>query len=117
MELEISLDNLRFNAFHGVLEFENSFGNEFIVNLLVRIPWNPSIEEDNLDNTISYASLYEIVKEEMEVPRKLLEKVAAQIVRRIKEQYSDISSGYVKIEKVHPPIPGILGSASVRLLF
>lgn len=114
---EIALNKLRFFARHGVLDFERESGNEFIVDLSVRIPFDKRIVDDELEGTVSYADLYEIVKEEMEVPRKLLEKVANEIAIRIKEKFPEVTMGFIKIEKVRPPIPTLLGSASVTLNF
>ena len=117
MEFEICLKNLLFYAYHGVLDEEKKIGNEFKVNLSVFVPCRMDIEKDCLDSTISYASLFEIIKEEMSKTRNLLEKVAFDIVEIIKERYPAIIRGKIEIEKIHPPIPGMLGSASVSLNF
>lgn len=118
MDFEICLNDLRFFAYHGVLEEERKIGNEFIVNLSVRIPFDPQIDQDDLEATVSYADLYEIIKETMSVPMNLLEKVALEISKKIKYAYPEkVKSGRISIEKVHPPIPGMLGTASVTLNF
>lgn len=117
MEFEISLNNLVFYAYHGVLEEERKTGNEFRVDLTVVIPYDETIKEDDISGTVSYADLYEIVSEEIKTPRKLLEKIASDIADKIKTQFSDIKRGEVRIEKVKPPIPGMLGTASVTLKF
>lgn len=117
MEFEICLDNLRFYAYHGVMEEEGRIGNEFIVTLCIRIKYNEALVEDSIEDTVSYVELYDILSEEMQKRKKLLETVAIGIVRGVKQKFPEISSGYVKIEKVRPPIPGMLGSASVTLKF
>ncbi|MCH5241377.1 MAG: dihydroneopterin aldolase [Muribaculaceae bacterium] len=117
MEYKISLKNLSFYSYHGVLEEERKIGNEFRVSLSVFIPYNQEIINDDLSATVSYADLYEIVKAEMGSPKKLLETVAQRIVAEIKAGFPQIIRGEVTIEKIHPPIPSMLGSASVTLLF
>ncbi|MCH5236049.1 MAG: dihydroneopterin aldolase [Muribaculaceae bacterium] len=117
MEYKISLNNLLFYAYHGVMEEERKNGNEFRVSLSVFIPYNNEIALDDIDATVSYADLYEIVKEEMAKPKNLLETVAQRIVLDIKSNFPQIKRGEVTIEKMHPPIPGILGTASVSLIF
>lgn len=117
MELEISLNDLRFYSYHGVYEEEKRIGNEFRVSLSVFIPFNNEMEKDLLSSTLSYASLFEIIKEEMDKSCNLMEKVALNIVKKIKSKFSEVKSGRIRIEKVHPPIPGILGSASITLNF
>ena len=117
MKYEVCLENLHFYAYIGVAEEERAIGNEFKVDLLVSIPYSAEIEKDDLNATVSYADLYRIVEEEMKVPNKLLEKTSSEIVKRIKEKFPQIESGKIRIEKVRPPIPGMLGNASVSLIF
>lgn len=117
MDFEISLDGLRFHAFHGVFPQESKVGNEFIVDLSVRIPFSEKTGDDSLDSTISYADLYFIVADEMKKPRKLMETVAASIRARIADCYPQVLSGSIRICKTNPPIPNMCGSASVRLIF
>ncbi|MCH5225780.1 MAG: dihydroneopterin aldolase [Muribaculaceae bacterium] len=118
MEFEIILDKLRFYAFHGVFEEERRVGNEFIVNLSVKVACGQEVRADSLEATVSYAELFEIVKEEINKPRNLLEKVALEIADRIREKFCEqIISGRIEIRKVHPPIPGMLGEAGVALNF
>lgn len=117
MEYEVALTNLRFHAGHGVWEQENRIGNEFIVEVRIRIPYSDDFLSDNLDLTISYADLYKIVAEEMSRPRKLLETVAAHIHSKIAGRWNNIISGSIKICKSTPPIAHISGSAEVSLFF
>lgn len=117
MVFEISLTDLRFYGFHGVLEEERQIGNQYVVTLKIRVPHLPAIDSDDITSTVSYADLYEIVNEEMSIPRNLLETVCIKIARRIKDRYHTVETGEVEIEKVVPPIPGMIGNAKVKLLF
>lgn len=116
MMMEISLENVRFKAFHGVFPEEKIKGNEFIVDLSVEIYWDKKIPDD-LDSTISYADLYEIIREEMEKTSDLIETVATRIKKKITERWEQIQGGFIKITKLHPPIQGFQGVASVKLKF
>ena len=117
MEFEICLKDLRFYAYHGVFEEERKTGNEFKINLSVFISYNEKIDSDDLASTVSYADLYEIINEEMQIPRSLLENLALRIVKRVTKDFPMVKRGRIEIEKVHPPIPGMLGSAFVALNF
>ena len=117
MEFEIGINDATFYAYHGVEVFEREVGTEFKVSLSVKVPYIAEMEGDDLSFTVSYADLYQIVDEEMQKPRKLLETVALSIIRRIREKFSDVRSGFVTIEKVRPPIAGMLGRAFVTLNF
>ena len=70
---------------------------------------------DNLEDTINYAEVIDLVKQEMAIPSKLIEHVASRIHRSIVSRWGNVNGGYVKIEKLHPPITDEIGSASVTL--
>ncbi len=92
-------------------------GNEFYVNLDVIFPAPDNINDDSLDNMISYVDLYFIVKEMMMQGGKLLETIAWKIANKIIESKPIISSGTISITKLTPPISGMEGSACVTLNF
>lgn len=117
MEYEIALTGLRFHGRHGVWEQEKKIGNEFVVDIRVKIPYREDILLDQLESTVSYADIYLIVEEEMAMPRKLLETVAATICQRIKTKWPDVKGGNIKICKSTPPIAHITGSSEVILFF
>lgn len=116
---EIRLENARFFSHHGVFDHETRDGNEFEVNLLVKYRagkyWRLGMRErpDSLEDTISYVDLFEIVKNEMNRPRKLLETVAVAIVQKIKLDYPFCMEIECKITKLCPPIAGLIGNTSV----
>lgn len=115
MEFEISLDNLKFYAYHGIFDHEKRDGNEFEVNLSVKFTAIPRehLYPENLQTTISYVALFSIVKGEMEMPRQLLETVGRNIVEKIKRDFPFCTSIVCRITKTSPPISQFSGSASV----
>lgn len=117
MEYEIAIKGVKFYARHGVWEQEKKVGNEFIVDLSIRIPYNEQFFSDDLNNTISYADIFSIVEEEMAKPRKLLETVAATIRERIISRWKNILGGSIKICKSIPPISRMTGRSQVTLFF
>lgn len=110
----IRLTDCSFFAHHGVLHHEKIAGNEYSVSveLILKDPYPDSII-DNLDGTISYADIYEIIKEEMESPKELLESVAKSITLRISKLDDRIEKISTTIRKISPPIAGMTGSAEV----
>lgn len=111
MEFEIQLENLKFFAHHGVFEHEQRDGNEFEVNLSVKYNLFEPIA-DELKDTVSYATLFEIVDREMKIPRKLLETVASNIATEVKERFPFCFSIVCKITKLYPPIPQFMGKGA-----
>lgn len=116
MKSYILLENLIFYAHHGVFPQETAVGNTFIVNLKISLNLEKSCKSDNLEDTVSYADIYEDVKKEMAIPSKLLEHVAFRIIRCLKNKYSLIDTVEIKLSKQNPPIGGQSDSASIILI-
>lgn len=116
MKMTIEIDALRLYAFHGVMEQERRVGNFFEVSVGVTYPLNDfGAVSDEIDHTVNYAALADIIKKEMEVPSNLLEHVAARIRTAIISHYPTVTSGYVKVAKSTPPIGSQLRCASATL--
>ena len=78
-------------------------GNDYVVNLDVSYDFSRAMETDDLAGTLNYAELYELVKQEMEIPGKLLEHVAGRIGKRLFAEYPAIQEIQLAITKVNPP--------------
>lgn len=115
MESYIELEQMRFFAYHGVMPQEKVVGNNFEVNLRIKTNFEAAIHEDLLDNTISYADLYDVVKVEMMVPSDLIEHVAGRILQALISRWATIDAVELKVSKLNPPIPGEIAKASVQL--
>ena len=113
--ITIELNDLEFYAYHGVYEEEKEKGNTFIVNLSVTGEFDKAIREDDLTGTIDYEDLFSLVQKEMGIPSNLLENVVGRIRTSIKEQFPDIKSIAISLEKLNPPIGGNLKSTRITL--
>jgi dihydroneopterin aldolase len=112
---EIRLEGMIFFGRHGVNEEETRLGQRFGVDLAIRANLEAAINSDEVADTISYAALYKLVRDEVEGrPSKLLEHLAGRILRRVLESDVRISSAKVHVTKQQPPISGSVGvTASV----
>ena len=110
--IKIELENLLFNAFHGIHEEEKIIGNDYQVNASV---YFHEIEEviHHINDTVDYAIIYGIIEKRMLVPTPLLETVVMQIGNDIHYQFPDLKSISVSIKKMHPPVERMQGSAEV----
>ncbi|HLW09651.1 MAG TPA: dihydroneopterin aldolase [Fermentimonas sp.] len=113
MKTQINLSKMKFRAFHGVLPHEGVIGGDFEVNLLIEADLSQACESDDVRDTISYADVYDIVKEEMDIPSKLLEHIGARIYNRLLDHYQQITSLEVKVSKFHPPLNGEVEKAEI----
>ena len=115
MESLIRLNKMKFHAFHGIMEQEKRVGNTFIVDLELILDLSKASETDDVSDTINYAEIYEIVKNEMEISSNLLEHVAGRILRRIKKEFPVIKKLEICLAKVRPPMEGEVESAAIEM--
>lgn len=113
--MTISLNDIRLFAYHGVLPDERTLGAWFRVSISVEANIQQAIDNDDLDGTVNYAEMASVIKEEMEVPSRLLEHVAGRISRRIMDEFQTIEQLTLTVHKEHPPIPMECASSSVTI--
>lgn len=116
METYILLENVRLYAYHGVGEQERIVGNHYVINLKIKINVMDAVRSDSLEDTISYADVFEIVKKEMAIPSKLLEHVAGRIISALRKTYPAIESIELKLSKNNPPMGADMDYASVLII-
>ena len=116
MSSKIYLRNVRFHAFHGVLPQEGIVGNDYLVNLVLDYDFSSAMKTDDLQGTLNYAEVYQKVKEEMEVPSKLLEHVAGRIAHRLFSDFPEIQKLQLSITKVNPPMGADSDGAGVEVV-
>ncbi len=110
----IYLKNIRIYAFHGCMDEEEKIGSDYVVNLAIDADLNVSSQSDNLKDTVDYVSLHAIVKEEMSIRSKLLEKVADRILKRILKDHRQVILVKVKVAKINPPIGGNVDEVAIE---
>src|SRR5205809_3273523 len=111
--LKIKLSDLRFHGFHGVHEEETKTGGDFAVSMVVY--FNPeNIPVRHLDETIDYAQLYEVIKQRMQKPTKLLETLVTEIAIQVLNKFSSVEEVMVDIKKLNPPIPFFHGTVAAE---
>ena len=106
---------MNFYAYHGVAQQERVVGNNFVVDLIITAPLEAAVKSDNLDDTINYATVYEVVKREMMIPSKLIEYAAGRILKALKERFPAITDVEIRLSKLNPPFGGDIHSASIIL--
>ena len=111
---KIYLKNIRVYAFHGCMDEEEKIGSDYVVNLAIDADLNVSSQSDNLKDTVDYVSLHAIVKEEMSIRSKLLEKVADRILKRILKDHRQVILVKVKVAKINPPIGGNVDEVAIE---
>lgn len=111
----IYLRDIRFHAFHGVTPIEKEVGSDFTVSVRVAVDVSAAVEHDNVDVTLNYASLYEVIKREMMIPSNLIEHVAARIGKAIFETFPQVEALDISLMKINPPMGADCEGAGVEL--
>lgn len=111
----ISLEGMEFYAHHGHYHEERVIGTRFVVDLYFEADVRESMESDELKDTVNYFSVYSLVREEMGVDSKLLEHVAARILRRIHGAFPKIEHAEVRVCKMNPSLGGQVEKVCVTL--
>ena len=112
---KIILENMEFHAFHGCLDHEKQLGNTFIVSVNMDLSTDKAGKSDELHDTLNYQLVYDVVKEQMEIPSKLIEHVGQRILDSIFNDFPQIKKLKVKLSKLNPPLGGKVQSVSIEL--
>jgi dihydroneopterin aldolase len=115
MKTMIELKSMKFYAYHGVSMQEKTVGNNFVVDLSYSFPMDKAFESDDLNDTINYADVYNVIKLEMERPSNLIEHVTERISNALKSEFPQITYLKIKLSKLNPPIEGEIYSASIMI--
>lgn len=114
-ESYIQLKGLRFHARHGVLPQEHVCGNDYTVDLRLGTDISRAAETDDINDTLNYAEVYAIVKEEMEHESCLIEHVAHRICQRLGRHFKTIDTIDIVLTKHNPPMGADCEGAAVEL--
>ncbi|EAF5659268.1 dihydroneopterin aldolase [Listeria innocua] len=113
---KIYLNELAFYGYHGVLQEETKLGQTFRVSLILGLSTKKAGQSDSVDDTVSYADVYETVKGIVEgTPFKLIEALAEKIATEVLIDYPLLEEITVKLIKPNPPIPGHYDSVAVEI--
>lgn len=113
----IELEGMEFHAYHGCLEKERREGNTFIVDFHAETELEKAVKTDELDKTIDYGRVYDIVAGQMAIPSNLLENVAGRILDAIRKEFDDVLFLKVRVSKKNPPVNGVCAWSRVTVTY
>jgi len=111
----ILLKEIRCYAYHGVAPQENLIGNEYLIDLKLKVDISKAARTDEVADTVNYAEIHEAVKAEMSIPSKLLEHVCGRIAKRLLAEFPAIEEIELRLSKRNPPMGADIDSAGVEL--
>lgn len=111
----ILLKEIRCYAYHGVAPQENLIGNEYIIDLKLKVDISKAAQTDEVADTVNYAEVHQVIMAEMAVPSKLLEHVGRRIVEKLFQQFPTLEEIELHLSKRNPPMGADIESAGIEL--
>lgn len=112
----IQINKLTFFAYHGVASQEAKVGNEYYIDLRIKVDYSKAILSDEVKDTLSYADVFTVIQREMDIPSKLLEHVCGRIVEKLFTEFEQIDEIKITLNKRMPPMGADVDSAGVEML-
>lgn len=109
----IALEGMHFFAYHGYYEEERIVGNQFIIDTFVDVDTFDS-KDDDINDTVNYEVIYDIVKSHMVKKYKLLETIALNISSELKTKFPKITKVKVRVAKIGPQLGGEVDKAVIE---
>lgn len=116
MSDQIKLTGIWGFGYHGVFDHEAKNGQDFFVDLELSVDLSAASKSDDLNDTIDYGSLADLVVEEITGERvELIERLAGRIADRIKSKFEEIEKVAVTVHKPKAPVAAQVADISVTI--
>ena len=113
---EIRIQNLEVYGHHGVLREENILGQKFLVSMSLGLSLRKAGLSDDIEDSIDYAKVSHLVKEEMEkTTYKLIEALAEHLCESILISFPVVERISLELKKPWAPILLPLDTVSVSM--
>ena len=113
---KITLKNMAYSGYVGVTDWESDVKTHIEVDLEIHADLKKACKSDDLDDTIDYAMVYDLVGKVIKGGHhNLLESLAEEIADEIL-QFCDCDTIVVRTRKPHPPVDGMCDYAEVEIV-
>lgn len=112
----LTLSRMHFFGHHGVLPEETARGQDFEVTVQLELPLAEAGRTDDLDRTVDYRAVHEVVRTIMDgPPRKLAEALAEAVAAELLRGFSIVRAVEVEVVKLNPPVAFSSAGLAVRV--
>lgn len=116
MSDHINLTGIKAFGYHGVFKEERIHGQTFIADVELNLDLNKASESDDLNSTIDYSKVVDLVVEEIQGEAvNLIERLAGRIAEKIKTVFPDVTKVVITLHKPHAPVDAEVKDISVTL--
>jgi dihydroneopterin aldolase len=113
---KILMQNLGFYGYHGLLKEESVLGQKFFLDIELDINTKEAGLTDDMTKSVSYADVYEVVKDIVQNQRfNLLEALAENIAKEVLEKFDLVKGIMIRIKKPEAPVNGIYDYFGVQI--
>jgi dihydroneopterin aldolase len=107
---------MEFYGYHGVLPEERKLGQRFRVDVELSLSLAEAGISDDLTQTVNYAGVYQVIREQVEgPPKQLLEALAESLAQSILGRFEPVKEVKVSVHKPEAPIPGVLADVGCEI--
>ncbi|TFB21017.1 dihydroneopterin aldolase [Filobacillus milosensis] len=113
---KIIVKDMMFYGYHGLYPEENKLGQRFTVSVELMTALKKAGETDDMNDSIHYGQVYQLVQKIVEGEAKnLVEAVAEDIAHQLFDQFDKLEACTVKVDKPGPPIPGYYDKVAIEI--
>lgn len=112
---KIILEKMQFYAYHGCFAEERVVGTNYELDLILDLDISQAGKTDQLEHTLNYQLVYDVVKAQMAITSNLVEHVAQRIVDSLLSNFSQINQVELSLSKMNPPLGGQLKCVTIKL--
>lgn len=116
MSDRIVLANMRFEGRHGYHDWEREAPQPFEVDVELRLDLEPAGRSDELDRTVDYGRVFDLVRGIVEDRTfRLLEAIAQTIADEVLAAFPLVDAIRVRVRKPKVKLPGALDYSGVEI--
>ena len=109
----IKINNAKFYAYHGDLEYEKKYGNQFEVDVVMDCDLSELNHSDKLSKTVDYLAVYNLVSDIFGKQKfNLIETLNLKICEEILKNFERVKKVKVSVRKPNAPL-GIIDSIEI----
>jgi dihydroneopterin aldolase/2-amino-4-hydroxy-6-hydroxymethyldihydropteridine diphosphokinase len=113
---KILIEGIQAWGTHGVLDFEKKYLQSFIVDIELWADLSKSYVSDNLQNTIDYTSIYDIIQSVIETQNfMLIERLSSVILEKIFLHDKRVQKIRIRVMKNKAPLGGQFNHVGVEI--
>lgn len=113
---QINLKNIVLYGYHGVTAEEGKIGCRFNLGINCGVDLNKAAQTDDVDDTISYALIFDAVQFSFSEQRfNLLETLSQHIVDHLFAHFATIEWVQIAIDKPEAPMPVVTGEFGIKI--